>query len=57
MFSLSHVGIYVRILFDAEESINAQAFVMVMEEELKELGLSFGGRKILKKLMEEIRLQ
>lgn len=43
--------------FDAEESINAQAFVMVMEEELKELGLSFGGRKILKKLMEEIRLQ
>ena len=33
---------------------------MLTEEELKELkelGLSFGGRKILKKLMEEIRLQ
>ena len=43
--------------FDAEESINAQVFVMLTEEELKELGLSFGGRKILKKLMEEIRLQ
>ena len=46
--------------FDAEESINAQVFVMLTKEELrelKELGVSFGGRKILKKLMEEIRLQ
>ena len=43
--------------FDAEESINAQVFVMVKKEELKELGISFGGRKVLEKLMEEIRLQ
>ena len=43
--------------FDAEESINAQVFVMLKKEELKELGMSFGGRKVLEKLMEEIRLQ
>ena len=43
--------------FDAEELINAQAFVMLEKEELKELGLSFGGRKVLEKLLEDIRLQ
>ena len=43
--------------FDAEESINVHVFVMLKKEELKELGTSFGGRKVLEKLMEEIRLQ
>ena len=43
--------------FDAEESINVHVFVMLKKEELKELGMSFGGRKVLEKLMEEIRLQ
>ena len=43
--------------FDAEESINVHVFVMLEKEELKELGMSFGGRKVLEKLMEEIRLQ
>ena len=28
---------------------------MLEEEELKELGVSFGGRKILRKLMEELK--
>ena len=42
-------------LFVAEESINAKAFVTLEEEELKELGVSFGGRKILRKLMEELK--
>ena len=39
----------------AGEGINAKAFCMLDEEELKELGVSFGGRKILRKLMEELK--
>ena len=42
-------------LFVAGESINAKAFVMLGEEELKELGVSFGGRMILRKLIEELK--
>ena len=40
--------------FDAEESINAQVFVMLEKEDLKKLGISFGGRKVLEKLMEDM---
>ena len=39
----------------AGEGINAKAFCMLDEEELKELGVSFGGRKILRKLMKELK--
>ena len=37
------------------ESVNAQVLVIMEEEECKELGLSFGGVKILTKLLEELK--
>ena len=42
-------------LFVIGESVNAKVFVMLGEEELKELGVSFGGRMILRKLIEELK--
>ena len=42
-------------LFAVGESINAKVFVMLGEEQLKELGVSFGGRMILRKLIEELK--
>ena len=54
VFSPPHVGYRLNTwfmseccFFDAEGSINAQVFAILKEEEL---GISFGGRKILKKL-------
>ena len=42
-------------LFAAGESIDAKLFVMLEDEDLKELGVSFRGRKILRKLIEELK--
>ena len=42
-------------LFAVGESINAKVFVMLGEEQLKELGVSYGGRMILRKLIEELK--
>ena len=47
-------------LIAAGESINAKAFVMLEEEELKELGVSFGGRMVLMQpstILEYIHVQ